>query len=377
MKSFVILALIAVLAPVAPATNVTPVQKVIEMLNNMAAKGKAEKEAEIEEFKEVKKFCRGAERAKVRAIDENTAVVGKLEGEIDSLNLEVDQLSADIAKSDADIGVLGDKIKSLDSKMDGIEGEETEITAERNDEHKVFEAKDTDYSASVDALDRAVAEMGTVQLMETSSVVKLARETEKKLPAKERSVVENYLKKDPEISLLQRQPTGEAAAYEGQTASIKQLFEGLEEKLSDERADGQSTEANEKHTYDVMMLQLNSQLKEAKYDREKKAAAKAKAEQDLAAAEGEKAATEQALEEDRKYLAQLKAECEAKATAFAKRLPGLLQVRQRGYKALVQLRSSVVSPLQKRVAAFLQKQAGTTSSRLLSQLATKVAQDPF
>merc|ERR1719217_2013410 len=121
------------------------------------------------------------------------------------------------------------------------------------------------------------------------------------------------------------------------------------------------------------MLQLNGQLKEAKQHREKKAAAKAQAETDLAAAEGEKADTERALEEDRKYLAELKAECEAKATAFAQRqetrqgeidaigqateilaggagaggkhLPGLLQMKKRGMKkALAQLRSKTVSP---------------------------------
>merc|ERR1719409_657642 len=137
------------------------------------------------------------------------------------------------------------------------------------------------------------------------------------------------------------------------------------------------------------MLQLNDQLKNAKADREKKAAAKAQREQDLANAEGEKADTEKALAEDKKYLAELKAECEAKAKAFEERqatrageieaigkaveilsgaavsgaadkhLPGLLQMKKRGFskKSLAQLRSSVNSPLQKRVAAFLQEKA--------------------
>merc|ERR1719316_1822587 len=184
MTMRVLLCFLVVLGTATPgeAAGVTAVQKVIDMLNNMQAKGKAEKEAEIEEFKEVKKFCKGAAAAKVRAIDENTAVVGKLEGEIDNLNLEVDQLGADIAKADADIGVLGDKIQKLDSKMDGIEGEESSATAERTEEHKIFEAKDTDYSASVDALDRAVSEMGKVQLIQTSEARKLASETAKKIP---------------------------------------------------------------------------------------------------------------------------------------------------------------------------------------------------
>jgi len=411
----IVLALIAVLAPVAPAASVTPVQKVIQMLENMQAKGKAEKEAEIEEFKEVKKFCKGAAAAKVRSIEENTAVVGKLEGEIDSLNLEVDQLGADIAKADADIGVLADKIANLDSQMDNIQGEEADLTAERTEEHKVFEAKDTDYSDSVDALDRAVMEMKKVTLLQTSqqkaALIQLTADTKQKMknPAA-RDAIDRWMNTKDSVSLLQTtQPTGEAAAYESQSGGIQELFEGLESKLSDERNDGQTREAEEKHTYDVMMLQLNGQLKEAKQHREKKAAAKAQAETDLAAAEGEKADTERALEEDRKYLAELKAECEAKATAFAQRqetrqgeidaigqateilaggavagaagkhLPGLLQMKKRGMKkALAQLRSKTVSPAQKRAAAFLQERAKTfASSKILAEAAQKMAQAPF
>ena len=95
---------------------------------------------------------------------------------------------------------------------------------------------------------------------------------------KARAVITSFLQKDPEVSLLQ-QPMGEAAAYESQSGGVKEPIEGLEQKLSDKRSDGQKGEANEKRTYDVMMMQLHAQLKESKYDREKKAAAKAQAEQ--------------------------------------------------------------------------------------------------
>ena len=50
-------------------------QEVISMLESMAAKGAEAKAAEIEQFKEV------------RSIEENTAVVGKLEGEIGALGM--------------------------------------------------------------------------------------------------------------------------------------------------------------------------------------------------------------------------------------------------------------------------------------------------
>merc|ERR550514_695184 len=137
-----------------------------------------------------------------------------------------------------------------------------------------------------------------------------------------------------------------------------------------------------------MMLQLNDQLKNAKMDRAKKAANKAQTEQNLADAQGEKAATEKALAEDRKYLAELKAECEAKRKAFeerqatrageleaiakaveilsggavsgsaAKHLPAMVQLKKRGFKSLLQVgRSNVESPLKRKVAALLQEKA--------------------
>merc|ERR1719262_1103923 len=125
------------------------------------------------------------------------------------------------------------------------------------------------------------------------------------------------------------------------------------------------------------MLQLNDQLKNAKADREKKAADKAEAEQDLAEATASKAETEATIAADQKYLAELKAECAAKAAAFeerqatrageleaiakaveilsggavsgaaAKHLPSLLQKQKRG-RMLLQLRNNVESPVKKR-----------------------------
>merc|ERR1719183_1517056 len=132
-----------------------------------------------------------------------------------------------------------------------------------------------------------------------------------------------------------------------------------------------------------MMLQLNNQLKTSTQDREKKAAAKAQAEQDLAKATGDKAATQKAIAEDQEYLKQLKAECAAKTAAFEERqatrageleaigkaveilsggavaggaqhLPSLMQKKGRSF---AQLRSNSDSARQRRVAAFLQDRA--------------------
>merc|ERR1719238_955958 len=136
--------------------GVTPTQKVVQMLEDMAAKAKVEKADEVERFGEFEKFCQGAAAAKVRSIEANTAVVGKLENEIGDLNMEVDQLAADISKADADIGTLNSNIAALDNKMQGIESEESEISEVRGEEHAVFEKSDTDYGDSIDAMSRAI-----------------------------------------------------------------------------------------------------------------------------------------------------------------------------------------------------------------------------
>merc|ERR1719487_424948 len=58
-----------------------------------------------------------------------------------------------------------------------------------------------------------------------------------------------------------------------------------------------------------------------------------------------------------------------------KYLPSLIQ--KSSHTALVQLRSSGQSPLQKKVAGFLQDRAHQVNSKILSFLAIRVAQDPL
>merc|ERR1719453_2580752 len=69
--------------------SVTPIQKVIQMLEDMAAKGKAEKEDEAKSFAEYKTFCKDTAWDKSTAIKTGAAAI--------------EQLTADIGKATADI----------------------------------------------------------------------------------------------------------------------------------------------------------------------------------------------------------------------------------------------------------------------------------
>merc|ERR1719456_1580281 len=90
------------------------VAKVIQMLEDMKAKGEQEAQDEKVRFAAFSQFCEGAAEEKVRSIEANTKAIGQLEGEIDSLEHEIDVLSANIQKADADIATLGSKIATLD-----------------------------------------------------------------------------------------------------------------------------------------------------------------------------------------------------------------------------------------------------------------------
>merc|ERR1719443_1811491 len=160
----------------------------------------------------------------------------------------------------------------------------------------------------------------------------------------------------------------------------------------------------DKHSHEMLQADLADQMEGATKNREKKAAFKAQRETEKADASGELADTEATLAEDKKFLADLTAECKQKAVDFEQRqatrqgeieaigkaieimssdevsggsqhLPGLVQTSATA--SLAQLRSSDRSPALGIAADFLRDRARKTSSRMLSLIAVKMEADPF
>jgi len=69
--------------------QVTPVQKVIQMLNDMMAKGKAEKEDEQVRFATFTQFCKSTTTEKNQAIETTTAEIDDLTADIASYGEEI------------------------------------------------------------------------------------------------------------------------------------------------------------------------------------------------------------------------------------------------------------------------------------------------
>jgi hypothetical protein len=197
----------------------------------------------------------------------------------------------------------------------------------------------------------------------------------------------------------------EANAYESQSQGVIDMLQHLYDKFFKEREKLENTEVENLHGFKMLAQDLKNQLDFARSAREEKKVAKSKALQQGADARGDLSDTTTTRDDDVKFLADMTATCEQKASAYEQRqklraseleavhkaieimsgsavsgasethLPQLLQ--KKAVTTLVQLRSNSVSPAQSKVAAYLKKQAGKLNSRVLSALATRVAADPF
>ena len=83
--------------------------------------------------------------------------------------------------------------------------------------------------------------------------------------------------------------------------------------------DLEKEEMNSKHAYDMLMQDLNAQIAQATQDRDEKAETKASKLQAKADAEGDLKDTTTTRDADAKYLADLTATCEQKASDFESR----------------------------------------------------------
>merc|ERR1719203_2284417 len=127
----------------AARTEVTPVQKVVELMQGMLAKGKKEKHDEQVQFAAYKQFCDDTAVEKKRAIAEAAEAI--------------EVLKADIAKATSDAARLTREISEHDADIAAWTGDQKAATKVRSIEKADYDALHTDYSESVDALQRAIA----------------------------------------------------------------------------------------------------------------------------------------------------------------------------------------------------------------------------
>jgi len=274
----------------------------------------------------------------------------------------------------------------------------------REIEKSDYDALHKDYSESVDALQRAIAvlkKQAYDRKQKASALVQLKNMN--LIPDDAKKTIDAFLQQSGEDVEGLAVSAPEANAYEFQSSGVVEMLEKLLDKFIDERTTLEKEEMNSKHAYDMLMQDLKAQIGQATADRDAKAVSKAKKLQAKADATGDLKDTTATKDADSKYLADLTATCEQKASDFESRqqlradeivaiekaieiissgavsgnadkhLPAMVQKAT----ALAQLRAGSVSKAQNQVAEYLKSQATKLNSRILSAVAEHAAEDPF
>jgi len=374
----------------------TPVQKVIELMEGMLAKGKEQKEAEQIQFATYKTFCEDTSAAKTTMIKE--------------ANQDIDLLKADIEKYTADAAELGAEVAALDEDITVWTGDLKAAEKVRAIEKADYDGLHKDYSESVDALTMAIAVLKkqAYDRPQAASFTQLSNLNKMELiPPAAKKAIDAFLQEnqEPDFGLAVSAP--EAHGYDFRSKAIIDTLEKLLDEFIAERTATEKAEMDSVHAYEMLRQDLEHQVADATAERDEKAELKAKKLQAKADAEGDLTDTTTTRDADQKYLDDLVATCETKATDFESRqtlrnqeteaitkaiaiissgsvagaaekhLPTLLQISQARGSSLASLRAVSHNENQKRVAEFLKQKAHQLGSRVLAALAVRVGADAF
>merc|ERR1712232_1327398 len=165
------------------------------------------------------------------------------------------------------------------------EGDIKAATNVRDTEKADYDALHKDYSESVDALQRAIAVLkGQAHDRKQASLLQVSALKDLSLiPPEAKNTIDEFLQKDASDEFFEGLAVSapEANAYEFQSSGVVDMLEKLLDKFVDERTALEKEEMNSKHAYDMLMADLNGQIKQATQDRDEKTELKAKTLQHL------------------------------------------------------------------------------------------------
>merc|ERR1719503_266598 len=137
------------------------------------------------------------------------------------------------------------------------------------------------------------------------------------IPKETKRVIDAFLGDEPSDALAVTAP--EASGYEFQSHGVIDMLEKLLDKFISERTNLEKEEMNTKHAFEMLVQDLTAQVDQATADRDLKSENKAKKLQAKATAGGDLTDTVTTRDADQKYLTDLTATCEQKASDFESR----------------------------------------------------------
>jgi len=363
------------------------VQKVIQMLGDMSAKCKKEKNDEQVAFAEFGTWCTH-EKAELK---ENIKQGGE----------SIELLGASIQKLGNDAKVLGEEIGTLQSNVADYEADRKASTQQRAKDHAAFVAEEQDFSESVDAIERALVVMQKKDVDRPGSAAALLQISESaQIPDKAKAVITAFM------GMMDDDEAPEANAYEFQGGGIVSMLKKLKDDFRSQLGQCQKEEMNSKHAYDMKEADLkdsvgnsNADIEEKTVTKERKLEAKAQAKKELGSTIAVKA-------EDESTLKDTTTECEEKILSFDEKQKlrteeieaitvaiGILEgddmqtgsanlALSQSKTSFAQLRSKngnseTTEGIHRQITEFLASEGNRLHSRDLALLAEKLSADPF
>merc|ERR1740117_1845131 len=210
--------MILALALLSSAAAVTPVQKVLTMMTEMKTKGEKMMAEEASTYASYKEWVSDTSR--------------ELGFEIKTGNSDIEKFLAAAAKADSNVAQLGAAIDKLNNELGATEGEKAEATSIRKGQHAEYSKISTDYSESVDALERAIQTMQSQSGSVADQSAFLQQQAATK-PAMRR-VLAAFLQATQTQEVARGGPA--VAAYEFQSGGIVALLEKFLTKFKGELA---------------------------------------------------------------------------------------------------------------------------------------------
>jgi len=302
---FLVFLLASPLAGFASESNAA-VQKVIQMLGDMSAKVKHEKNEEQVAFAEFETWCK-------MEIPSTQKSIAKAAENIDLLN-------AEIAKLTTEAKVLGQEIGKLQADVAQFESEKKAATAQREKDSAAYNEESTDYGESVDALDRAIIVLNKKTADKPGSAAVLLQLSDSdRLPAEAKSMITAFLGGMGGDFMEAMDGVPEANAYEFQSGGIITMLKKLQDQFRTKLADCQKEEMNSKHAYDMVVQDLTDSIENSNQTIEEKKITKARKEEKAASDKKELASTIAVKTEDEATLKDMQVECEQKKLSYGEK----------------------------------------------------------
>jgi len=335
MKMFRTLAVLGACATSAIAETSNPLGKVLDLMDELAAKVTKEGEVEVKAFKEYFDWC------------DDTAKNGQFA--IQTATKQVEKLTAKIAQLTGDIQAGDENIAELASAIATAEKELADATLIREKEASDFAASEHELVDAVDTLDRAVGILqkeasknpAALAQVDTSNMANMLQALSAVLdasafPGEDQKKLAAFVQEQQRASEEDAELGAPAAAtYKSHSGGIVEVLEDMKEKAESQLSDLRKAENNGKHNFDMLKQSLEDQLgadnKDMDEEKSTKAAnaeAKATDEGDLEVTQKSLANSQEELETARSTCMQTASDHEATVNARTEELAVIAKARQ-------------------------------------------------